>query len=244
MYPKHFLDLFHASQYMERVFVAMPFRDWAQDRWINIIKPAVEKSRLEPYRVDIGKSGDSIMIDILHNISEARLILCEVSKGPDGNRNPNVMYELGLAHASRLPEEVVVIRVDNDHLPFDVAQFRLNTYDASSPDKAQDLLAEILEDRLKEIDLLKTQQVEMAFRQLDQWCVQWAIMSKGSAFRPPLGSGSQAIQSLQQAVPRLLEKGLIILNAIVDEKGQYVYEYNWTEFGKAVIRRMSLPFES
>lgn len=221
----------------------MSFGDWAQERWINIIQPAVKKIKFEPYRVDVGQSGDSIMIDILHNIKEARLILCEVSKAPDGYRNPNVMYELGLAHASRLPEEVVVIRSDTDPLPFDVSQFRLKTYDASSIDKTQDLLARILEDRLKEIELLKSEQVEKVYRQLDQYCVRWAIISKGQAFHcPPVFTGEY--MGLQLAIARLLEMGLIVLDTNIDEKGQNLFEYRWTEFGKAVIRRISMPLAS
>ena len=61
---------------------------------------------------------------VLNGVTDARLILCDISSVAKvaGNpfRNGNVMYEVGIAHACRLPEEVLLFRSDRDDLLFDV----------------------------------------------------------------------------------------------------------------------------
>ena len=43
--------------------------------------------------------------------------------------NANVLYEVGLAHALRAPEQVLLFRSDADPLLFDVSGIRVHTYD-------------------------------------------------------------------------------------------------------------------
>src|SRR5689334_7455007 len=109
MYPKHYVDSFAPDINHTLVFVGMAFAPEEQWRWDEIIRPSIEASDLTPYRVDLGHLSDAILIDILRGIRGARLLLFDVSASPVGVRNGNVLYELGLAHALRLPEEVVII---------------------------------------------------------------------------------------------------------------------------------------
>jgi len=66
------------------------------------------------------------------------------------------MYEVGLAHALRLPEEVILFRSDSDPLLFDVANVRVNWYDPDgNPEEARRKVADIIIEALKEVDLKK-----------------------------------------------------------------------------------------
>ena len=136
-------NLFPPFPREDKVFVAMSFAPEFQRRWDNVIAPAIQEVGLEPFRVDQRKISDSILTDITKSIANHRLIFGDISvmfvheeaERRLPVRNANVMYEVGLAHTARLPEEVILFRSDNEYLPFDVMNIRVNSYD---PDKAQD----------------------------------------------------------------------------------------------------------
>lgn len=77
---------------------------------------SVDVISLEPCRVDISKSGDSILTEINDGIAHSQMVLADVSSmGKDSvtgkpYRNGNVMYELGLALACCHYSEVLLIR--------------------------------------------------------------------------------------------------------------------------------------
>ncbi len=62
------------------------------------------------------------MLDIQREILNADLILCEMS-----DRNPNVFYELGLAHAIGAP--AILVSKKAEDIPFDLRHIRVITYD-------------------------------------------------------------------------------------------------------------------
>jgi len=62
------------------------------------------------------------MSDIRKSIVESDLILCEMTE-----RNPNVFYELGLAHAVGRPS-ILVSRKEED-IPFDLRHVRVILYE-------------------------------------------------------------------------------------------------------------------
>jgi nucleoside 2-deoxyribosyltransferase len=62
-----------------------------------------------------------ILSHIVQKIVSARLIIANIS-----SRNPNVMYELGIAHA--LGKKVIVISSNEDEIPFDFRSRRLLFY--------------------------------------------------------------------------------------------------------------------
>jgi len=73
-----------------------------------------------------------IIMDIQRAIAEADVILCDMS-----GRNPNVFYELGLAHAIGKP--VVLVSDNLSDVPFDLRHIRIITYDFRTPDWASKL---------------------------------------------------------------------------------------------------------
>jgi hypothetical protein len=131
MYPAIFFGLFPPFPRDDRVFVAMSFDSRFDRRWNEVIVPAVRRicvrtgateTRLEPHRVDLRTASDSILTEILDGIGRCRAVVADITSigHIEGRpvRNANVLYEVGLAHASRLPEEVIIFRSDRDALLF------------------------------------------------------------------------------------------------------------------------------
>lgn len=105
----------------ERCFVIMPISDQGDypaghftKVYEQIIKPAVEEAGYEPYRVDENNICDSIINKIFNAIQDCPMAICDLS-----NRNPNVLYELGLRQAYDKP--VVLIQDDKTQKIFDVS---------------------------------------------------------------------------------------------------------------------------
>lgn len=104
----------------ELVFVLMPFQKELTDIYDAIIKPTVEKKNLIARRADDITSNNAIIADIWKSICEARFILADTT-----GLNPNVMYELGIAHT--VGKETIIIFQQNGNqnkYPFDIAHMR------------------------------------------------------------------------------------------------------------------------
>jgi hypothetical protein len=66
MYPKIYFSSFRQLLTTDEVFVAMPMGDPAFDPiWTEVFVKAIGSIDLRPFRVDIPKAGDSILIDVL-----------------------------------------------------------------------------------------------------------------------------------------------------------------------------------
>lgn len=105
----------------EKCFVIMPISDQGDypkghftKVYEQIIKPAVENAGYIPYRVDENKISDTIINKIFDAIQECPMAICDLS-----NRNPNVLYELGLRQAYDKP--VVLIQDNITENIFDVS---------------------------------------------------------------------------------------------------------------------------
>ncbi len=105
----------------ERCFVIMPISDQGDypeghftKVYEQIIKPAVEDAGYEAYRVDENNICDAIINKIFDAIQKCPMAICDLS-----NRNPNVLYELGLRQAYDKP--VVLIQDEKTEKIFDVS---------------------------------------------------------------------------------------------------------------------------
>ena len=132
MHPNAFLKTFWKLEPKIQIFVAMSFDPKYQGRYNEVIKPAIETIafngiNIEAKRVDLSKSGDSILTEIMDGIAHSLMVVADVSSiGKDSingypYRNGNVMYEVGIALACRQPEEVLLLRDDQDKFLFDVS---------------------------------------------------------------------------------------------------------------------------
>ena len=119
--------IFGAAEYSidpRLAFVLMPFSEDLTEIYQTFVKPTVETFDLVCRRADDIKSNKAIMQDIWKSICEARIIIADLSR-----LNPNVMYELGIAHT--LGKETVLIYQESEtetKFPFDLSHIRQIRY--------------------------------------------------------------------------------------------------------------------
>jgi hypothetical protein len=118
-------------------FIIMPFRAHFEAEYDRVIRPAVEEVGLECVRGDEIYTKQAIIQDIWYSIRKARIIIAELS-----GRNPNVMYEIGLAHAIGKP--IILLTRNQDDVPFDLKSLRYLFYDPDNPFWGDDLRSELV----------------------------------------------------------------------------------------------------
>ncbi len=116
------------TQLTDRVFVLMPFtEEWSDRIWKHIrqyLAIEVDGEELQVQRAD-DMFGQGVMEDVFQGIAQAKLIIAECT-----GRNPNVLYELGMAHA--LGKRTVLLSQNSDDIPFDIGRFRFCIYSDNS----------------------------------------------------------------------------------------------------------------
>ncbi len=126
-------------------FVMMPFAGALGSYYEKIYKPAIEKAGLKPIRADSEIFGaGKIMDQIWVGINAAKVLVAELT-----SRNPNVFYELGLAHALKKP--VVLVSSNEADVPFDLKHIRVIIYDPTDPFWGSKLLEKVAENILSAI---------------------------------------------------------------------------------------------
>ena len=102
-------------------FVIMPLSDEFNSVYTDFIQNSLNEVGYEVERADDIESQRSILSDILEKINTSNLIVADLT-----SVNPNVFYELGLAHALRKP--VILLTQDIEEVPFDLQSYRLVEY--------------------------------------------------------------------------------------------------------------------
>lgn len=98
------------------VFVVMPFSPKFQDTYLLGIKPACEEAGCYCERLDEQIFAETMLERIYNQISKADLIVADLT-----DRNPNVFYETGYAHA--LGKRVILLTRNADDIPFDLKHY-------------------------------------------------------------------------------------------------------------------------
>lgn len=119
-----------------KCFIIMPFGGWFDKYYFEIYVPAIEDAGFEAKRADDLYRPGNIVNDIWNYTKTAKVILADLT-----NKNPNVFYELGLAHAISKP--AVLITASMDDVPFDLRSLRVIEYDKNSPKWGEVLQAKI-----------------------------------------------------------------------------------------------------
>lgn len=266
MYPKTYFDLFPPFPRTNRVFVAMSFDTAFDPRWDNVIYPAISSVRindepLEPYRVDTRVVSDSILTDIEEGIATSRLVFIDLTTigyiGTTAIRNGNVLYEMGMAHSIRLPEEVLIFRSDADPLPFDTANLRVNDYEPDGDVKgpAIEKVKNSVMDLLREVELVKHKTVEGISRKLDvtAYLALMAASSPNGLKPTPRKTAPEIIGNVAHvaSVNKLLDNDLVMSDVVVgtlnkedpNKVGAHdffdrIMQYRITPLGNAVLARL------
>lgn len=83
-----------------------PQRQWADDVRQHVVEPAVSQAGLSIYRSDLDLRPGPISCQMVRKLAEASVVIADLT-----GRNPNVYYELGIAHALSLPVIVLIDEV-------------------------------------------------------------------------------------------------------------------------------------
>ncbi len=104
-----------------KAFVIMPFAPDFDEIYNLFIADALTEGGFEVFRADDIRSQQNILQDIVAAIATSNLIIADLT-----DSNPNVYYELGIAHALRKP--VILLTQNLDELPFDLRSYRVIAY--------------------------------------------------------------------------------------------------------------------
>jgi len=246
MHPNTYLRSFWQPEIKNQVFVAMSFEDRFTERFDQIIKPAIEGElisgiQLSAFKVDNSQTGDSILTDIADGIVHSMLFLADVSVIDEGRyaeqpiRNGNVMYEVGLALASRQPSEVLLIRDDTKKFLFDVSTIPHITIDFEDNDTAIQNIRMALTDRITETNKIFNAKVSIATKSLTPLELQ--ILESFEGLNPGMArdfsNKSRGLSiPMERAVSSLLSKGCIESVAKNEETNGLFYGI--TSFGTNV----------
>lgn len=165
-------------------FIIMPFGDWFDNYYDSIYLPAIEATGLTPRRADNLYRPSAIINDIWALTNDAKLILADLSQ-----KNANVFYELGMAHA--LAKPAILVTQSMEDVPFDLQSLRVIVYDKNRPDWG-DALREKIQLAIQEVLASPLDAVLPTF-----------IKVKESSTQPTASKVEKEMISLRQDMDRL-----------------------------------------
>lgn len=192
-------------------FVIMPFGGWFDKYYHDIYKPAITDAGLEPKRADDLYRPSPIVKDIWQFTKTAKVLLADLT-----HRNPNVFYELGLAHAIKKP--VILVTEDIDDVPFDLKGLRIIDYDKNDSNWGEILKGKIVE-AIKETVASPAKSIVAAF--LDESDLEERTVSMDE----------KQILEMQQDIEML--KRQLTQSSTTTAKGERIY-LNWDKILKKI----------
>lgn len=103
-------------------FVAMPFAK-GTERLYKAIRQAALDAGITPLRADEILKPGPIVNQIFDALATSDCVIAEV-----GSRNPNVYYELALAHCVQKPSVLIARKDSTEQIPFDIRHNRIIVY--------------------------------------------------------------------------------------------------------------------
>ena len=172
------------TEKQDTCFIIMPFGDWFDTYFESIYLPAIEATGLTPRRADNLYRPSAIINDIWALTNEAKLILADLSE-----KNANVFYELGMAHA--LAKPAILVTESMEDVPFDLRSLRVIVYEKNRPDWG-DALREKIQLAIQEVLASPLDAVLPTF-----------IKVKESSTQPSASKVEKEMISLRQDLDRL-----------------------------------------
>lgn len=133
IYPKQFLYERIPIE-KNRCFMLMPFNE-KFDYIYGVIKKDLNDNGLICNRADEIAGSKPILNKILTEILKSRYIIADLT-----NYNPNVFYELGIAHSFKDAQNILLLKQKDSKIPFDLTHL---TYIEYTPDNLRFLTATI-----------------------------------------------------------------------------------------------------
>lgn len=113
-------------------FVIMPYGKWHDRYYQEIYISAIRAAGYQPERADDIFGPQEVMRDVWNSTKKANAMIADLT-----GWNPNVFYELGIAHA--IQKNVIMVTDSEDRVPFDLRGLRTIYYDKNDPDWAKAL---------------------------------------------------------------------------------------------------------
>ena len=121
-----------SGQHPASCFIVMPFgQEWSADVH-RILARACETAGVRPVRGDDLFTPTDILEDIWQSLNAADFVIADIT-----GRNPNVLYELGIAHT--LAKPVLILSRDAVDIPIDLATRRVILYGQKADAWREDL---------------------------------------------------------------------------------------------------------
>ena len=115
-----------------KLFMVMPFsNEIANNNYEHSIKPICEKHNLVIRRADEIFKTSIIYNDIVTEIQNANIIIVDIT-----GKNPNVFYELGIAHTLKQDRTIIITQDNLQRTPLNIGHFRIFHYQNSIVGKA------------------------------------------------------------------------------------------------------------
>lgn len=124
-------------EHINTCFVLMPFGNYYDMYFNDLYSPAIKDAGLDPERADSIFTTGTVMEQIWERIKKASVLVAELT-----GKNPNVFYELGLAHAHGKP--VILITGSLEDVPFDLRHVRIITYDIKRPKWGEEIKRDLI----------------------------------------------------------------------------------------------------
>ncbi len=123
-----------------KALILAPF-DTSYERVRDVIHRSLRKQSIQIITLDdVMKPGAILANAVTDAIRTADLIVADVSR-----KNPNVLYELGFAHALRKPTLLLVDADEASKIPFDLAGYQMVIYDPKNLTPLQHQISRFLD---------------------------------------------------------------------------------------------------
>jgi len=191
-------------------FVIMPFAPEFNANYNDLIKPALEDAGYEVARADSDWHQENILRKIVKGITRAKLIVAELT-----TLNPNVLYELGLAHGLGVP--TVLLAQSLEEVPFDLRSYNIQTYSTHYQEvpKLRRILTEIGQRHLNGEILFDNPVLDFAPKRMANALVPNGDLGEGAAVDQRIETISEEMGILE--ANQASQKLAIMMGALVEE---------------------------
>ena len=126
IYPKQFRRV-NIPVEKNRCFMIMPFKK-DLDYVYGTIKKGLTENGYICNRVDEIPGSTPIINKVLSEILKSRYIIADLT-----DCNPNVFYELGVAHSFKDADNIIILKQKNSKVPFDITHLTYIEYEENNP---------------------------------------------------------------------------------------------------------------
>ena len=256
MYRKWFFEQFWEGDQRDVLYVFMPFSEFPILKFDLIKKAAEDHFREGADRADCSEGSNVIMTDVMNGIANSKMLLFDLSDDPKHSLDckekicQNVLYELGMAHIIREPEDIILIRKkSNINVPFDIFDVRRDEYEG---ELNPDWLNKKIKDALKNQEWHKSKRVVAAIRSLDHYASEilnefgrypernshfnlHQVIGTLLTFKCFVISYAEATTTLG----RLVDLGIIKFDLAIHGVDAH-HSYSFTQFGRMILKNRNI----